>query len=268
MPKNNFKNNPPKKQKQLPKTVDLQKSMLVRMQQKKHKELTNKERQDIIEAHNSLVQAIVANIVSAGKVPPNLHFTDLVSIGIEGVIKAWENFDAGRGIQFHVYASYRIRGEILDKIRKEWKYQNPGNYKSVYGRTEKKVAQAAVDSKNSGDKEASDEESVRDVVANSAMAYLLSYDEITEESVYNDDVDPGEKVVNQLEFSRQRTLLWQAVRGLTDDEKQVIKGFYIEDKTQNDIAQELGYSKSKISRMHAAVLKKLKQSLVKGGIEK
>ncbi len=265
--KNNFASKkanlqPPRKKKIEAKTgvIDPQQALLIRL--KKGKSITEKEKQDIIKSHNSLVQAIVANIVASGKVPPNLHFNDLINYGIEGLVKAWANFDIGRGIQFKVYASYRIRGEILDRIRKEWKYQNPGGYKSIYGKLEKNVAQAVTDSKKNTT-ESSEEEKVREVVVNSAMAYLLSYEEVTEESPTGMANDPGEDVVNQIDFANERGLLWDAVKTLADDEKKIIKGYYIEDKTQNDISRELGYSKSKISRMHNSVLRKLRQRLNK-----
>lgn len=257
-----FDKNPPRKKniKENIKDINPQQALLQRM--KKKKTVSAEERQTIIDEHTSLVQIIAANIMSTGKSPPNLHFNDLLSTGTEGLIKAWENFDAGRGIQFKAYASYRIRGEILDKIRKEWKYQNPGNYKSIYGRAERKVAQAVSDTKETS-KGGNTEGEVKEVIANSAMAYLLSFEDVTEEATYKEDLDPGESVVDRLEFSRERNLLWEAVRGLSDDEKQIIKSFYIEDKTQNDIAKELGYSKSKVSRMHAAVLLKLRVRLQK-----
>ena len=90
-----------------------------------------KSRDAVIAAYLFLVQIIAANITTGGKIPPNISFDDLVSYGIAGLVKAWENFDRKKGVKFKVYASYRIRGEILDKIRKEWKYQNPGGYKSI-----------------------------------------------------------------------------------------------------------------------------------------
>lgn len=250
---------PPKKKKSEVKNFDPQKALLQR--EAKAEPIKKLSRDEVIKTYTSLVQTIVANIVSAGKVPPNLHFNDLLNYGIEGLAKAWENFDTGRGVQFKVYASYRIRGEILDRIRKEWKYKNPGAYKSIYGKTDKNVAQAVLDSKKN--LTATDEEDkVRELVANSAMAYLLSYeDSVNSESAPVGAVDPGEEVIDQIEFARERSVLWEAVRTLTEDEKKIIKCYYIEDKTQNDISKELGYSKSKISRMHASVLNKLRMRL-------
>ncbi|MCC6559692.1 MAG: hypothetical protein IT372_42790, partial [Polyangiaceae bacterium] len=125
--------------------------------QKKAKPLTGaaktahrKTRDDLIKEHMSLVQAIAANLVGGGKIPPGMTFDDLVSFGVEGLVKGYEKFDAGRGVDFKVYSSYRIRGEMLDRIRNEWRYRNPGSYKSYQNQLKDKVSQIASDSAEDG----------------------------------------------------------------------------------------------------------------------
>jgi len=249
---------PPKKKKgtSAPKAVDMQKEMVQSLKKKSAKGNVN----EVISNHIDLIQMISANIVASGKVPPGVSFDDLVSYGTEGIIKAWDSFDAGRGIQFKVYASYRVRGEILDKIRKEWKYRNPGSYKAVQG----KVAQAAIDTKGD-EKKTTKEEEVKEMVSNSAVAFLLSTDDNDNEVISRTEgmTDPANSVIDQIELSRERRVLWDEVKDLAEDEKQIITMIYIEDKTQKEIAKAMGYSKSKISRMHADVLKRLKLRLMR-----
>jgi len=217
-------------------------------------------RSGVTKAYLPLVQIIAANVTAAGKLPPNINFDDLVSYGTSGLLKAWENFDKTKNVKFKVYASYRIRGEMLDKIRKEWKYQNPGGYKSV-SRVEAKVAQAALDTK--GVAKGDEEETMKNIAANSSVAYLLSFEENQNAS---DNVTDGnlmldEHVTQQIDFVEEKKALWDAVKNLDEDEKKIIKMFYIDDRSQKEISDELGYSKSKISRMHSAVLSKLRLRL-------
>jgi len=177
-------------------------------------------------------------------------------------VKAWENFKKNRGTKFRVYASYRIRGEILDKIRKEWKYQNPGGYKSVNkNRVDNKVAQAALDTKGAcGNMDS--EDAVKSIAANSTVAYLLSFEDNQGGDVVQDGAPSlDDSVIGQIDFSEDKKLLWDAVKSLDEDEKKIIKLFYIDDKTQKEISSDMGYSKSKISRMHAMVLNKLRNRL-------
>ena len=70
----------------------------------------------MLEQYTPLVNSI-ASMVSGKGLPPNIDFNDLVSDGFIGLMKAWENFDPTRGVKFETYASYRIRGEILDGLK-------------------------------------------------------------------------------------------------------------------------------------------------------
>ena len=77
-----------------------------------------------LEVYVPLVHSIAAMIAGKG-LPPNIDFNDLVSDGMIGLMKAWDNFDPKRGVKFETYASYRVRGEILDGL----KYYNPVPYR-------------------------------------------------------------------------------------------------------------------------------------------
>ena len=70
----------------------------------------------MLEQYMPLVNSI-ASMVSGKGLPPNIDFNDLVSDGAIGLMKAWDNFDPSRGVKFETYASYRIRGEILDGLK-------------------------------------------------------------------------------------------------------------------------------------------------------
>src|SRR3989339_1945769 len=69
-----------------------------------------------IELYMPLVHSI-ASMVSGKGLPPNIEYDDLVSDGTIGLLKASDNFDPKRGVKFETYASYRVRGEILDGLK-------------------------------------------------------------------------------------------------------------------------------------------------------
>ncbi len=245
------------------KLVDPAKEMLSRElpEVKKVSKKDDSIRQEILQAHMPLVETIAANVAAGGKVPPSIAFKDLISYGAEGLIKAWESFDNSRGVQFKVYASYRIRGEILDKIRQEWKYRNPGSYKSFQARASDMVTEFARDSVVSEGQEKGSSGGVQDVVANSAIVYLLSMDEMEVASGVQGTKDPAEEVISDMEFSRERSVLWEEIKNLSAPEKMLVNMFYVEDKNQKEIAEALGYSKSKVSRLHMQLLNKLRTRL-------
>jgi len=221
-------------------------------------------KESLIREHLPLVKAITANIFSAGKIPPGMTFDDMVSYGIEGLTKAHENFDKGRGVEFKVYASYRIRGEILDRIRKEWRYRSPGSYKTYQNLIASKISEVAKNSLNEQGKKISEEEQAKklmNMMANTAMAYLLSTDDVQVESTMEGSQDPSVEVIDSIEFDRERKVLWEEIGTLPEDERKLVNLFYVENKSQKEIAEELGYSKSKISRIHSSVLYKLRLRL-------
>ena len=86
---------------------------------------------DKMDEYLNLIRTIVASIFSGGNIPPGIEFDDLVGYGYEGLMKAWKNYKNDKGALFKTYATYRIRGEVLDYIRKEWKSRNPSYQRKV-----------------------------------------------------------------------------------------------------------------------------------------
>ena len=234
-------------------------------QRDEHKKILKKEiTEELIEENMEMVRIIAGTITASGKLPPGTSYDDLVSYGVEGLIKAWQGFDENRGILFKTYASYRVRGEIMDKIRKEWRYRNPAGYKNIYGKRSDRVKQYVSDlgeDENSSDL-VKDKDPVQKVVAESSVVYLLSLDVLTNVSSESAGVDDSaECLIDEMEFARERAILWEEVKNLTLDEKKIVNLFYIENKKQNEISEIVGLSKSKVSRMHVKLIDKLRRRL-------
>ena len=82
-----------------------------------------------IEEHMPLIKNIASKIMQAGKVPSCIDYEDLLSWGVEGLLKAKKGFKKNLKTKFQTYAYYRIRGEILDSIRNEWNSRIPQEYR-------------------------------------------------------------------------------------------------------------------------------------------
>src|SRR5438128_7043177 len=77
------------------------------------------ERDQLIESHLPLVKFLACRIAS--KLPSHISVEDLVSAGVIGLIDAAEKFDGAREVQFKTYAEIRIRGAMLDSLRRsDW----------------------------------------------------------------------------------------------------------------------------------------------------
>lgn len=216
---------------------------------------------EFVEEHLGLIQAIASNTISSGKTPPGIEFEDLVSWGVEGLIKAKQRYEEGRGSTFKTYAYYRIRGEMFDRIRKEWKYLNPGDFQKHREKIRERIAdlaEAAMDEMASGGDTIDYDRKMANLVASSGVSGMLSmdFDNIQVESKSSGTEDPEKKFIDQAQPE-----LLQAIKNMSEQEQQVVELFYFQDLKQNQIAERLNVSKSTVCRMHMSILEKLKSEL-------
>jgi len=223
-----------------------------------------------VEAYMPLVHSI-ASMVSGKGLPPNIDYNDLVSDGTVGLMKAWENFDPERGVKFETYASYRIRGEILDGLK---------NYSPVPYRVQvmirdlaKKGYRATVAEKLKRDeklfrkKELTETEfktavaKIKKIVAASALMYLLSLEEMAARTEVTVEAERGP--VEELEFSELKDRLNASLAKLPPLNRQVLNLFYKKGINQKTIAKKLKLSRPKVCRIIDRSVRFLQQELKK-----
>jgi RNA polymerase sigma factor for flagellar operon FliA len=221
-----------------------------------------------LEAYMPLVHSI-ASMVSGKGLPPNIDYNDLVSDGTVGLMKAWNNFDSSRGVKFETYASYRIRGEILDGLRN----YNPVPYRvQVMIRDMAQKGPQAVSSKKQQKeeellekKELSESEfktalnRIKKIVSASALMYLLSLEGVSEKGEI--EVAGESTVAEQAEFKELRQRLKQAVLFLPEDEREVVDLFYNHGINQKTIAAKLKLSRSKVNRLLGRAIIHLREKI-------
>ena len=164
----------------------------------------------------------------------NVEYEDLVSYGIFGLIDAIDKFDYGKGIKFETYASLRIRGSILDQIRKmDWiprsLRQKQRRLETAMSDLENRLGRVPTDEELAAELEISVDElcSWEGQTVTSAM---MSLDEcidqgieLKETAVINSRFETPEQVVEQEEMKR---ILAETLETLTDKEKKVILLYY------------------------------------------
>ncbi len=196
-----------------------------------------------------------------------VEYEDLVSYGIFGLIDAIDKFNLLKGNKFETYASLRIRGAILDQIRKmDW------IPRSV--RQKQKQIDAAVSKiETTMGKQATDDLVAAELNIDIDEYYnwqgqitsLSSLDEYLE--MGNDyrslDVKNGTSSEPEAEFERQelKEKLSKSFEALKDNEKKVISLYYYEDMTIKEISKVLELSESRISQIHTKALSRMKQYL-------
>lgn len=197
----------------------------------------------------------------------SVEYDDMVSYGVFGLIDAIDKFDTTKEVKFETYASLRIRGAILDQIRKmDW---IPRSLRQK----QKKIDAAMAKIESESGKVATDEElaaeigisidELSDWQGQMKSSNLISLDEYTEagsevkmENVSNSHFDQPETVVEKEETKKK---LIEAIDTLTEKERSVIVLYYYEDMTLKEISMTLEVSESRVSQLHTKALNKMKK---------
>ncbi|NQU16932.1 MAG: sigma-70 family RNA polymerase sigma factor [Candidatus Saganbacteria bacterium] len=208
----------------------------------------------------------IASMVSGKGLPPNIDYHDLVSDGTVGLMKAWERFDPKRGVKFETYASYRIRGEILDGL----KNYSPVPYriqvmirdlaKKGFKETLKTKLKAR-EEKLLSKKELSESEfktavrKIKKIVSASALMYLMSLEDLTAKRDVNVAAERGP--VDQFEFKELKDRLLKTINTLPQEQQSVVDLFFNQGLKQREISKKLGLSRPKVCRLLARTVKRL-----------
>jgi len=212
-----------------------------------------------IEKYLSYVESIASKIIKTQKIPPCIDFGDLVSWGIEGLIKAKSKFNENSNTKFETYAYYRIRGEILDSIRKEWKYRMPKDFDNSKSELRNQLSNFVVDQLNELSSSPDADPNISDnLIENTAIATFLSYDLSSATSTAKGTTNPE---TEQIDENFQE--IWDEISNLSVEEKQIIDLIYSQGLKQTEIADHLNCSTAKISRIHYKIIEKLKVKLKK-----
>lgn len=232
----------------------------------------SKEQSDEIREHIIIEYVGLVKIV-AGRLSMYLGYTveydDLIGYGTFGLIDAIDKFDYHKGVKFETYASLRIRGAILDQIRRlDWiprtLRQKQKKIDQAYATLEYRLGRVATDEEVAAELELSVSEF--EVWQNQTMGMsLVSLDEYLEQgsevrvdSKISSQFEQPEKVIEKQEL---KLMLEEALTFLTENERKVIVLYYYEELTLKEISQILGVSESRISQLHTKALQKMKTRL-------
>lgn len=160
-----------------------------------------------------------------------LEENDYFQFGVEGLSEAIDRFDPQYGTKFETYAIQRIRGKILDEIRK---IQNKTKYKSEFYEGHLRYKNVSINNS-----------------VNKDDVYQL-YETIEDKSPIPD---------GELEKKEQKELLKQCIRELDERKRLILSLYYYEDLNYQEIAEVLNVSVSRISQIHSEIIKKLKTKL-------
>ena len=199
----------------------------------------------------------------------NVEYDDLVSYGIFGLIDAIDKFDLAKNVKFETYASLRIRGAILDQIRKmDW-------IPRTVRQRQRKMDEAIKQIEMRTGKNATDEELARELgLTEDELCNWQSQMKVTNVVSLNEFEENGPEPVidtsNKSHFAQPadvveeaelKETLVAALDLLTEKERKVIELYYYEEMTLKEISKILEVSESRVSQLHTKGLLKMRKRM-------
>ena len=205
------------------------------------------------------------------RLPSYLDAEDLFSVGLMGLLNAFDRYDPTREAKFKTYAEYRIRGAMLDEIRSmDWiprsvrdritlLQRTCDGLQKQHGRppTEEEIAQAM----------GLNQAELTDFVVRSQGAFVLSLDDLESKEPeprtllrFMADPTARDPLVELVDESKRKQLAG-AIEGLPHKERMVLTLYYYEELTMKEIGKVLSVTESRVSQLHSQALIRLKGSL-------
>ncbi len=229
-------------------------------------------RERLVVAYSPLVK-YVAGRMSSG-LPAHVEEADLISYGLTGLISAIERFDLGREIKFETYAITRIRGTIIDELRRlDWVPRSvrarARRIEGVNRKLEARFQRAPIDDEMSAELEMTVEE-FHDALLQISNSTIVALDELWNDSDSSGDhvslldtlPDRGAPDPQQLvDQSELRDRIAGAIAALPEREKLVVALYYYENLTLREIGEVLGVTESRVSQLHTKAVLRLRSKL-------
>lgn len=221
---------------------------------------------ELIQQYAPLVKRIAHHLLA--RLPSTVVLDDLVQSGMIGLLEAAAKYDPSKGASFETYAGIRIRGSIIDEVRRgDW------TPRSVH-RNGRRVSEAIQQVETRTGRDAPDAAVAKELgitideyhvlLKDSVDSRLFSLDELLDPK----DDFPGEQVVaaghgpnSKVEEQAFIAALIKAIDNLPEREKLVLALYYDEELNLKEIGQVLGVSESRVSQIHSQAALRLRSRM-------
>jgi len=215
--------------------------------------------------HAPLVKRIAYHL--SNKLPDSVQVDDLIQAGMLGLLEAIKHFDASQGASFDTYAGIRVRGAMLDEVRR-----NDWTPRSVHKKS-RMVTEAIRLLENNTGNEAKDTdiaehlgidlEEYHHILQDSANCRLFSIDELTNTDDHCSDqsMTSQEQPLDDLTREGFQQALALAIAQLPEREQLVISLYYDEELNLREIGEVLNISESRVSQINAQAVLRLRSRL-------
>ncbi|MCL4147996.1 UNVERIFIED_CONTAM: hypothetical protein GTU68_015464 [Idotea baltica] len=220
---------------------------------------------EIVEQHAPLVKRIAYHLIA--RLPHTVDVADLIQEGMIGLLDAAQNYNTEQGASFETYAGIRIRGAMLDEIRR-----NNWAPRSVH-RKAREIAAVMQEIEQREGRNAQDSEVAQAIgidineyhhqLQNSANHQVFSLDELTDhdetiaQPLSENQIEPAE-IVQKSGFQHA---LSEAIQTLPERERLIMSLYYNDELNLKEIGEVLNVSESRVSQIHSQTVVRLQSKL-------
>jgi len=223
------------------------------------------QQEQLINRYAPLVKRIAYHLLA--RLPASVQVEDLMQAGMIGLLEASRKYDSGKGASFETYAGIRIRGAMLDEVRKgDWAprsvHRNTRMVTDAIRAVEARTGRDAKDSEVAAELKLSLDE-YYGILGDTMGSRLFSFDDLMEggehglEESGSHELEPG----RGLEDQRFRKALADAIANLPERERLVLSLYYDEELNLKEIGEVLGVSESRVCQLHSQCAARLRARL-------
>lgn len=230
------------------------------------KKLNQQTQEAFIKSHVLLVKRIAHHL--AGRLPRSVQMDDLMQAGMLGLLEAVQHYDETKGASFETYASIRIRGHMLDEVRR-----NDWVPRSVY-RNARMISVAVHWVENRLGRDAKDQEiadelgiSLKDyheMLNDSNAAHLYGFDDlgVTDDTLKDDEENTSFEPQENVLRDDMKSHLAAIIDNLPQNERLVLSLYYEHDLNLKEIGDILNVSESRVSQIHSQATHRIRARLM------
>lgn len=228
-------------------------------------------KEEVVKKYIPLVKYIASRVI-IGKTK-YIEFEDLVSYGMLGLMDALNKFDDTRGMKFSTYASIRIKGSMIDELRKnspisKGAMDKLNRYNEAIEKLQKELGREPNDAEISevlqiSIKDMMEIENYINYIAVVSLEELIfsDDDDIPLMGTIQDDKSPSPE--KSLEEKEELEYLAKALDMLNEKDKTVLTLYYYEGLTLKEIGKVLAVSESRVCQLHSRAIVHLRKSMAK-----
>ena len=234
------------------------------------KNMTVQERNQIVESYLPMIQCIARRISS--RLPSNIHYNDLVSNAVIGLMDAIQKYDPSRNNKFKTYAEFRVRGAILDALRaQDWTPRSIRDKAKRIDRVTKALEQKYSRPPNEQEIAEALDVSLDEYHSMLNQTKEVSLVSIDESAIFNHtDKNSVLKMLEDADSSLQKIhkkslqkVIVSAIKELPERQRIVLSLYYYEGFNLRKIGRILKVTESRVSQLHAQAIERLKYKLIK-----